>query len=512
MTEVRSTQVVVIGSGFAGSVAAMSLSQAGFAVTLIERGPWRDTVPVRSMKIPNRTPLPRGWSGLLRLVRSVNNNKLFRGRVTMNKRGLFEVFFAKGLNVVCSSGVGGGSHVYAGLNVPPPDENYWEGVGGSLTAKEMQASYQRVMGGMGCRVPMADDRLPNTLAERFRDNPEMDVADADFEVPAGYLFPENPGEPRKVIDDEGIERFEAIPGEDGNLGSEKGGKTTVDFAFIAKGLKLGLQVKDLHEVHSIRRSTTDGYYEVHTTDHHTGREAIFGATHVFVGAGTMNTLRILLHSVAQGGLNACERLGKKFGGNGDYIGYWDLKDDKRDLSIGMPARGLIKLRDKNPLGADREWPMIGEGAFPSPRMLPMGGWLRKKLQQGSYVAGMGADAQNGEVSLKRGKLAIQYNPADSELFVRIKEAFRLLGEKTKAKIYHFDRPLTVHPTGGAVIGQSEADGVVDANGEMFSNPGIFVVDAAAFPKPIAGPPAMSIAAWSDHVVRTFIAKLNHQQQ
>ena len=509
MSEKTPPQVIVIGSGFAGSVAARELAEAGIDVTLVERGPWRDTVPVRSMKIPKRSPLPRGWAGFLNLLRTVNNNKLFRGRLTTNKRGLFEVFIAKGLNVVCSSGVGGGSHVYAGFNVPPPDENYWEGVGGTLTAAKMQRSYQRVMEGMGSRVPMADDRLPNTLSERFRDNPEMDVANADFEIPVGYLFAENPGEPKKVVDTDGIERYEAMPGEDGNLGSEKGGKTTLDFAFLAKGLKHGLRVKDLHEVRTIRKSSTSDLFEVHTINHHTGEETVFRATHVFLGAGTMNTLRILLQSVAEGGLNACALLGKYFGGNGDYFGYWDLKDDQRDLSVGMPGRGLLKVRDKNPLGPDKDWPLLGEGAFPSPTMLPMGGWVRKKLQQGSYVAGMGADAQNGEVSLKRGKLIIKYNPADSELFSRIKEAFRVVGEKTKSKIYHFERPITVHPTGGAIIGESDAHGVIDANGEMYNNAGLFVVDAAAFPKPIAGPPAMSIAAWSDHVVSNFIEKYKH---
>ena len=501
--------ILVIGSGFGGAVAASVLAEAGLNVTLLERGPWRDTVPVRSMNIDKRAPLPRGWKGLFRVLRSVNNTKLLGGGLTANKRGLFEVFFAKGLNVVCSSGVGGGSHVYSGLNVPPPDPNYWNGLGGSLSSQSMQSSYERVLAKLGSRPAMADDQLPNTLADRFANNPEIESAGADYELTVGMLFPETPGATDCITNEDGVERFPLIPGEDGNLGSEKGGKTTLDFAYLAKAIKCGLQVRDLHEVLTVHKTEEQNAYKVHALDHHHGERVTYTAPFVFMGAGTMNTLKILLQSVNAGGLNASTQLGKRFGGNGDFIGYWDHRDTARDLSVGMPARGLIKVRDKNPLGPDRDWPMVAEGAFPSPKMLPLGGWISKKLRQGTFVAGMGADAQNGEVSLKRGKLRVKYDPDESELFGRIKAAFRVMGEKTGAKVYHFQRPTTVHPTGGAAIGSDADNGVIDANGEMFTNPGIFVVDAAALPKPIAGPPSLSIAAWSDHVARNFINKTEH---
>ena len=76
MPETKSTtiDVIVIGSGFGGSVCAARLAEAGFTVTLLERGPWRDTVPVRSIGIDKRSPLPRGWQLCTRLLRGIGGN------------------------------------------------------------------------------------------------------------------------------------------------------------------------------------------------------------------------------------------------------------------------------------------------------------------------------------------------------------------------------------------------------------------------------------------------------
>ena len=164
-----SPDILVIGSGFGGAACAARLVEAGHRVTILERGPWRDTVPVRSMGIAKRTAFPRGRRALLGLVRTLRNSLLPRGGVTLNKKGLFEIHLARGLHVVCSSSVGGGSHVYAGLNVRPPDPEWWNGIAPSLSTRALEPSYERIFERMGPRTPLADDQIPNTLAERFRD-------------------------------------------------------------------------------------------------------------------------------------------------------------------------------------------------------------------------------------------------------------------------------------------------------------------------------------------------------
>ena len=76
-----SIEVVVIGSGFGGSVAAARIAEAGARVILLERGPWWDTVPTRSMNIECRTPLPRGWRLYTNFLRPLNHPHLPRGRI-----------------------------------------------------------------------------------------------------------------------------------------------------------------------------------------------------------------------------------------------------------------------------------------------------------------------------------------------------------------------------------------------------------------------------------------------
>jgi cholesterol oxidase len=110
--------VVVIGAGFGGSISANRLALAGLKVLVLERGPWRDSLPVRSMGIARRAPFPYGMKAVTHLLRTVHFGAF---GLTFNKTGLIEVFSYPGLTAVAGSAVGGGSHIWFGLLVEPQD-------------------------------------------------------------------------------------------------------------------------------------------------------------------------------------------------------------------------------------------------------------------------------------------------------------------------------------------------------------------------------------------------------
>ena len=497
--------VIVIGSGFGGSVSAARLAEAGVRVTLLERGPWWDTVPTRSMNIERRTPLPRGWRLYTNYLRTLNQPSLPGGRITTNRRGLIELFYSKGIEVMCSSGVGGGSHVYSAVHRRPALEDYWDGHYDGLSEEMMAEHNAAFLARMGSTTPGPHNRPPNSAMERYHNDPNFEAAVPKVEVRTGFLLPDDPDNPKKIVTETGIERWQTDnrSGDDGFLGSPSGAKSTLDVCYLAPAVKQGLVVRDLCEVLAITRtSEPGGRYRVDFIDHGRGAKAALSADNVIVAAGTMNTLRILLHSRdTHGGLQGMPNLGKRFSGNGDMRGFWDLNEPGTDLTAGLPGKGGIVLRN-----APEPRVGIARSSPPSIDSYPIPKALRERLKRGHIVSSMGIDAMDGVIALKNGKLDIDFDPENSPIFGRIYDTMAEMSRLSGRKVYVSRRPSTVHPTGGACVGEFDKGGVIGANGEVHDNPGLFVADSAALPDPPGAPPTLSIASWAENVAKRFTEK------
>src|ERR671917_409772 len=180
MAESTSTETfdaVVVGSGFGGSVAAYRLAEAGRSVVVLERG---RVYPPGSFA---RTPAAMSrnfWDP------------------SEGLHGLFDVWSFRGLEGVVSSGLGGGSLIYA--NVLLRKDEHWfvqNGPGGEswpVSRADLDPHYDRAESMLGVqRYPLDRapyDRTPKTLA--FKAAAEARGLDW-FLPPLGVTFG-NPGE------------------------------------------------------------------------------------------------------------------------------------------------------------------------------------------------------------------------------------------------------------------------------------------------------------------------------
>lgn len=61
-------------------------------------------------------------------------------------------------------------------------------------------------------------------------------------------------------------------------------------------------------------------------------------------------------------------------------------------------------------------------------------------------------------------------------------------------------PMTAHPIGGCVIGESAESGVIDAYHRVYGHPGLHVVDGASVPANLGANPALTITALAERAM------------
>lgn len=464
--------VLIVGSGFGGSFAADALVQAGVRVMVVERGPWRDTAPLRAYPGLQRHALPRGWGGWARLLREVHAPWLPRRGMRLHRHGLFDVHLQGALSVVCSSGVGGGSHVYSAMNTRPAREDYWDGHVEGVTAGKMVGYYDQALSTMGARPPRRGEGIPNFTGDRLRSHAWLDAPDELPQPAMGY-------------------RFEQASHRDNSyLGCAQGDKVTLDAQLLAPRLGKGLQVMAEHEVLDLGRARGGWRLTVRTPR---GAVEHLCAPRLIMAAGTLNTLRLLMAARARGSLGALPGLGLGLGGNGDAVAWWRTQEPGADFSLGAPCHGRAVMRYRPTPGY---LTLFGTNGLSG---LPLPGALRARLAQDQILVGMGADGGNG-LAEWQGRLRLHYSLAANPILQELAQAYRQLARDSGRPVWHLDgHPMTVHPYGGARLSSNEHKGVVGADGQVHGHPGLYVADASVLPAAPGTPPSMSVAAWALHV-------------
>ncbi len=340
-------------------------------------------------------------------------------------------------------------------------------------------------------------------------------------------------------------------------------KNTVLMNYLPLAHRRGARIFTQVAVRSVRRGE-DGKWQVRYCALGEGRE-LFDAPSQFVTAdrvilsgGTLGTTEILLRS-AGAGLEVSDRVGQRFSGNGDLLGFaYDIDrpahgvgmghrpPPPEELAVGPTITGMIDLSDEQP---PHDGILIEDGAMPGavgsllpgafalaapaigsrPPAGPFAAFRRGVREAGGVLRGpysgpldrsfaylvMSTDDDHGELSLGGDTLRVRWpGVADRPVFRRdngtVARATRgLNGTYVPDPIWTgpFGHALmTVHPLGGCIMADTAEAGVVNHLGQVFcSSRGeqvykdLYVVDGSIVPLPLGVNPLLTISALAERI-------------
>jgi cholesterol oxidase len=519
--------VIVIGSGFGGSVSALRLAEKGWRVAVVEQGRRLDDAAIAEAGTDARA---LAWAPALGL------------------KGFFAQDVFQHVAIVRGIGVGGGSLVYAAVLLEPKDRFYsdpaWAGL--ELDWKmELGPHYATAKRMLGVTPNpshgIQDDWLRKT-AERMGAGETFDT------VPQGIFFgePSRPT-PDPFFDGQGPARTGCNRCGRCITGCAYGAKNTLDKNYLYLAEAHGATVFPERLVTHVEPLTEGGYvvHCRHPWDKTSGRSAL-RAARVVVAAGALGSLEILFASRDR--YRTLPRLSRALGShvrtNSEAIVGILSKDASTDVTNGATISSHFYADAKTHITQNRFPPSYGfmkwymgplvDGARPFIRALRT--MLRFLLHPIESTRSFFARNWHKRISV----LTVMQQ-ADNEIaFDYGRSLFRGFRYALRSRIGRGGRspsylpqanaaarafaeasngtPLnmwmesvaglsvTAHILGGAVMASGPESGVIDTAHEVFGYPGLYVVDASAIPANVGVNPSLTIAALAERFAARFPEK------
>ena len=499
--------VLIIGSGFGGSVAAARFAQAGYSVTVLERGRrWRPG------DFPRNPQLRDGW-------------------LWGSDRGLYDIRWLVGMIAVQASGWGGGSLAYANVFARPYDARLSAKWPAHLRRSTLDPFYD-LAAHMLDVAPVGNDPATGqppgrtALIEQFTqhgDRPQASIRPnlaVTFGSPDTWR-PNKHGVPRRGC---------AFVGEC-VIGCNHGAKNSLDATYLAVAERHGARAVTHTQAIAIHADDT-GYRVVTTTPGDPeSRERTWRAPRVVVAAGAIGTTELLLRSrdIYRTLPRLSRRLGEGFSGNGDFLTLAELHEPNQDMTTG-PTITTNTVVDV-PEGKNTVWYQVQDGAFPVvlhelfDAVVPgqrARTWWRRRFETPSVrrvfaVLAMGHDSGVGTLRLKKsGDIVLAWrNRWLVSLYRSQRRLGPLLGKVVRVRPYTpltwsaLRRTTTVHPIGGVPYGASSESGVVNELGEVHGHPELFVMDGSSLPASTGVNPSATILAAAERSVQEIIRRDGH---
>ncbi|MEU5373201.1 GMC family oxidoreductase [Streptomyces sp. NPDC005951] len=513
---IEKTDVLVIGSGFGGAIAAYHLAAGGARVTVLERGPW-----LKNDEFEHDYKLGSSYTRI------------------------FDFVVGDGMSVLGGNCVGGGSVVYFAAMPRAPKFVFDRhgSIGRRMWPKEISRE----------TLDPWYDRIEESLSVS-----KQDWGDASY---AGGLWAaacDHAGRTANPLA-AAIDNSKCVNCNFMMAGCRFEAKQSLTVNYLPAALAHGAQIRPLHEVQYLTR-TAEGDYRVHYNIVHDedyrlqNGSGVIEAKLVVMAAGAAATPVILQRSEAHLGTMP-HGVGRYFSGNGERLNTAILDEEKVAEVLGL-TRGEGNL----PYGANAigkgptvaSWDKL-DGSLPE--------YSRYSLEQLYFPPGLGtilaqapdatgptwfgkekkeilknwkswltifcmteddnegvfgpppATGNSHRISqqmLGRGNLSYRptentwhgWNQADAD----VKE---ILEKDGLAKVMPWTNDLvgayTVHPLASCRMGDDPGTSALDSTNELRGHDGIFVTDGSAVPGALTVNPAMTIAALAERAVPHIVA-------
>ena len=548
-------EVVVIGSGYGGSIAASRFSRAGMEVCLLEKG---------KEFLPGDFP-----KSLTEAMKEMQLKKASTEIITQisSENGLYDFTLGDEISVLKGCGLGGTSLINANVSIEA-DPRIFEDARWPTEIRNDLASVKE-----GIEKARAVLK-PNPYPENQKGYPVLAKTEAMRKSAKAM------GESCKLLDinvsfedhinDAGVNQPKCTNCGDCVTGCNRGAKNTTAMNYLPDAFNHGASIFTSCGVNYIEQK--NGKWVIYFTDFGSGREK-FKAPELFVtadqlilSAGSLGSTEILLRS-AEKGLDLSGMLGQNFTGNGDVLGFGYNNDqpidgvgkpeaafDDKIIEVGPCITSVIDTRANATL---EDGMTIEEGVIPgaissivNPALLALSkvigkdtdGGFMDEIQEagrelksafgGSYAGAMdntqtflvmSNDDGNGKIALDKDELIINWKDLGKQkIFEKVNhkllEATAALGgtflkNPTWTKMLDYDL-VTVHPLGGCAMGDNAETAVVNHKGQVFKGKngtdlyqGLYVMDGAVLPRPLGTNPLLTISGLSERNVKLILEDL-----